>query len=717
VKPLQAPDYSSLLAAEVGLTARSVAAVLKLLEEGATVPFIARYRKEATNGADDASIQTMLERWQFHKELFERKVAILASIDAQGKLTDELRASIERAAARTELEDIYLPYRPRRRTRATMAREKGLEPLALRMLGQADRSGSVEAIARAFVDPAQGVASVDDALQGARDIVAETIVETASWRTLVRDLTCKQGHVLAKAARGKKGEKSKFSDYYDYAEAVSRIPPHRVLAILRGEKEGFLSVKIRPDEERAKATLARRVVGQSIWRSQMRSAVDDAYDRLLASQVETEIRADLKSSGDRGAIDVFASNLRELLMAAPFGSRPLIAVDPGFRTGCKVVVLSATGQLLDHGVVYPTEPRRDVDGAKRAFDRWFDSHPEIAAIAVGNGTGGRETFSVVRDFVKERSSPVSPVMVNESGASVYSASELAREEFPDHDVTVRGAVSIGRRLQDPLAELVKIDPKSIGVGQYQHDVDQKKLKTRLDDVVESCVNSVGVDLNTASAALLHYVSGLGPKIAKAIVRYRDAEGRFASRAQLKKVPGLGAKTYELAAGFLKVDGKNPLDASSVHPERYGLVTTLARDLGRSVADLIGDEQAVQSIDKSRYLGGTVGRFTLDDILEELAKPGRDPRDRFEAIAFRDDVNEVSDLKEGMTLSGVVTNVTHFGAFVDVGVHQDGLVHVSQIADRYVKDPAEELSVGQSVKVRVLEVDLDRRRIALSIKQA
>jgi len=556
-------------------------------------------------------------------------------------------------------------------------------------------------------------------VQRARDIVAERIVETPQWRAAIRDLTWKEGMLRAKVARGKKDTASKFSDYYDHQELVGRIASHRMLAILRGEKEGFLSVRIAPEAERARDALAGQVLGsrRSPWDDQVRQAAEDGYDRLLSTHIETEIRAELKRRADTEAIDVFATNLQDLLMAAPFGARPVMAIDPGFRTGCKVVVLSATGQLLDHGVVYPTEPRRDVEGTERALDAWFRKYADLAAVVVGNGTGGRETFAVLRKYLKDRQHKAAVVMVSESGASIYSASEIARAELPNQDVTVRGAVSIGRRVQDPLAELVKLDPKSIGVGQYQHDVDPKHLKQRLDDVVVRCVNRVGVDVNTASPAILNYVSGLGPKLAQAIATFRDKSGPFASRAQLKKVPGLGEKSFEQAAGFLRVKGANPLDDSAVHPERYSLVKAIARDLKRDARDLIGDSQAVAMIDRRRYLSESVGEYTLDDIIAELKKPGRDPRDDFEAIEFRDDVNEMEDLADGMILTGVVTNVTNFGAFVDVGVHQDGLVHISQIADRYVQNPADELKVGQKVRVRVMQVDLGRRRIALSIKEA
>ncbi len=716
---LNPPDFEQQIATEVGLTPKSVRAIVELLDEGSTVPFISRYRKEATGGAEDAAVALTMERLQFVRDFFDRKTVVFDTILKQDKMTPELKAAIEGAETRAELEDLYLPYKPKRRTRATVAREKGLEPLADRMWEQEDRSGVPEEIAVSFVDAEKGVESADDALQGARDIIAERIVETAEWRAQIRELTWTKGYVYAKAARGKADEKSKFSDYYDYSEPVARIPSHRLLAILRGENEGFISQKILPDTEEAKSALCSRVVHkqESIWTDHVRSAAQDAYDRLLSIHIATDVRVELKMNADREAVDVFASNLRDLLMAPPFGARGVLAIDPGFRTGCKVVVLGATGQLLDHGVVYPTVPRKDIKGTEVALDRWFDKYPDIESIAIGNGTGGRETLAVVRDYLKSRKNKSVAVMVNESGASVYSASELAREEMPDYDVTVRGAVSIGRRLQDPLSELVKIDPKSIGVGQYQHDVDQKLLKEKLDDVVISCVNRVGVDVNTASASLLRYVSGLGSRLAGALVAHREKNGEFNSRNQLKKVSGLGNKTFEQAAGFLRIKGDNSLDNSAVHPERYKLVEKIARDLKCNIADLIGDSKRVRSIDVKRYVDDSVGLYTLEDILLELEKPGRDPREDFEIVDFREDVSEIKDLEKDMVLNGVVTNVTKFGAFVDVGVHQDGLVHISQIANRYVKDPADELHVGQKVRVRVLDIDIDRNRIALSIKDA
>ncbi len=714
-----AAELVSRIAREVELPPASVAAVIRLLDEGCTVPFIARYRKEATGGAEDTVIVRTQERLEFHRELLERKRTILETIAGQGALTPELRAAIERAATRAELEDLYLPYRPKRRTRATIAREKGLEPLAERMLAQKDRTGAPAELARAFVDPEKGVATVEEALAGARDIVAERVTETAAYRARIRDLTSRQGLVRARAARGKADTKSKFSDYYDYQDAVAKIPSHRILAILRGQKEGFLTFRIQPDPEEARAALCRMVLAPhgSIWNDEMRAAVEDAYDRLLSAQIEAEVIAELKTRADREAIDVFARSVRDLLMAPPFGGRPVLAVDPGHRTGCKVAVLGATGQLLDHGVVYPTEPQRDVKGTRAALDRWFARFPDIAAVAVGNGTGGRETFDVLRAYLGERQREAVAVLVSEAGASVYSASEVGREEFPDHDVTVRGAASIGRRFQDSLAELVKIDPKSIGVGQYQHDVDQRLLKQKLNDVVVSCVNQVGVDLATASPSLLGYVSGLTAKLAREIAAWRDANGCFRSRAQLLLVPGLGKKTFEQAAGFLRIKGGHPLDDSAVHPERYALVERIAGDLGRPLAELVGDRAAVGTIDLSRYADDTIGLLTLTDIARELEKPGRDPRAEFAAVEYQEGVHRIEDLHPDLILNGTVTNITTFGAFVDIGVHQDGLVHVSRIAARFVRDPADVLHVGQVVKVRVLEVDLDRRRISLSIKDA
>jgi uncharacterized protein len=712
-------DLVPRIAREVKIPPAAVAAIIRLLDEGCTVPFIARYRKEATGGTDDAAIVRTQERLEFHRELLDRKQTILETIAGQGALTPELRSAIETAATRAELEDLYLPYRPKRRTRATIAREKGLQPLADRMIAQRDRHGTIEDLAQAFVDVGNGVATVEEALQGARDIVAERVTETAICRARIRDLTWRTGLLHAQAARGKADIKSNFSDYYDYHGPVARIPSHRVLAIFRGEKEGFLSARIQPDPDEAMEVLRKLVLDPrgSIWTDEVRRATDDAYGRLLSLQISTEVRVELKARADREAIEVFARGLRDLLMAPPFGGRPVLAVDPGHRTGCKVAVLGATGQLLDHGVVYPTEPKRDVKGTEAALDRWFARFPDLAAVAVGNGTGGRETFDVIRAFLDDRRHLATAVLVSESGASVYSASAVGREEFPDLDVTVRGSVSIGRRLQDPLAELVKIDPKSIGVGQYQHDVDPTLLKQKLHDVVVSCVNRVGVDLATASPSLLRCVSGLTGRMAKEIVAWREANGGFRNRTQLLDVPGLGKKTFEQAAGFLRIKGDHPLDDSAVHPERYALVERIARDLGRPLQELIGDRAAVDTVELSRYVDDTIGLLTLTDIARELEKPGRDPRAAFEVVEYQEGINRIEDLRPDLVLNGTVTNITSFGAFVDIGVHQDGLVHVSRISQRFIRDPAEVLHVGQTVKVRVVEIDMERRRISLSIRDA
>jgi protein Tex len=712
-------DLAARIAREVQIPPAAVSVIVRLLDEGCTAPFIARYRKEATGGTDDAAILRTQERLEFHRELLDRKQTILETIGGQGALTPELRAAIERAETRLELEDLYLPYRPKRRTRATMAREKGLEPLADRMIAQRDQRGTPADLAAPFVDSERGVATVEEALQGARDIVAERVTEAAACRARIRDLTWRKGLVHAQASRGKAGLKSNFSDYYDYHGPVARIPSHRVLAIFRGETEGFLSVHIQPDPEEAMEALRRLVLDPrgSIWTGDVRRAVDDAYTRLLSLQIATEARVELKARADREAIEVFARGLRDLLMAPPFGGRPVLAVDPGHRTGCKVAVLGPTGQLLDSGVIYPTEPKRDVKGTEAALDRWFRRFPDLAAIAVGSGTGGRETFGVIRAFLDGRRLQAVGVLVSEAGASVYSASEVGREEFPDHDVTVRGAASIGRRLQDPLAELVKIDPKSIGVRQYQHDVDPALLKQKLHEVVVSCVNRVGVDLATASPSLLRYVSGLSARLAKEIVAWRDAQGGFRNRAQLLEVPGLGKKTFEQAAGFLRIRGDHPLDNSAVHPERYALVERIAHDQGRPLRELIGDRTAVGAIELSRYVDDAIGLLTLSDIARELEKPGRDPRADFEVVEYQEGINKIEDLRPDLVLNGTVTNLTSFGAFVDIGVHQDGLVHVSRISPRFIRDPGEVLHVGQTVKVRVVEVDLERGRIGLSIRDA
>lgn len=707
--------YISKIAAELKVGARQVAATASLIAEGATVPFIARYRKEATGSLDEVAITSIRDRLLNLVELDQRREAILKSLEERKLLTDELKAAVNGAETLNALEDIYLPYRPKRRTRATIAKEAGLEPLADQLFNDQATLDPLKA-AGAFLNPEKEIANAEAALAGARDILAERISDDALARAKLREVYWSMGTVRSKVLSEKKEEGAKFKDYFDWTEPVGSIPSHRLLAIRRGETEGFLMMRVTPPEENALALLEPMFVkapGKPAG-EQVRLAVQDSYKRLLGFAIEGEMRVDSKKKADEEAIRVFAENLRELLLAAPLGQKNTLAIDPGFRTGCKVVCLDRQGKLLHHEVIYPTASSagqaREAGEAVLSMVRKY----QIEAIAIGNGTAGRETETFVRKLGLPASIPI--VMVNESGASIYSASEAAREEFPDQDLTVRGSVSIGRRLMDPLAELVKLDPKSIGVGQYQHDVEQTALKKSLDDVVMSCVNGVGVELNTASKQLLSYVSGLGPSLAANIVAYRNEHGRFKSRAELRKVPRLGPKAFEQAAGFLRVrDGEHPLDASAVHPESYPVVDAMARDLGCAVPDLLRDPARRQRIQLKNYVTETVGLPTLNDIIGELAKPGRDPRQRFEAFAFQEGVDKLEDLKPGMKLPGIVTNVTAFGAFVDIGVHQDGLVHVSQLADRFVKDPAEVVKVQQKVMVTVTEVDLPRKRIALSMK--
>lgn len=706
---------------EAGVSLDVALGVAELLEEGCTIPFLARYRKEATGGLDEVQLTELRDALKRGQKLQERRTTIMESIRRQGKLTPALRKRIQACETRASLEDLYVAYRPKRRTRATVAREQGLEPLADRIWEQELKPGAAEELAREFVNKKKKVASPEAALAGACDILAERIVALPEVRQEIRKLFRERSAVSAKAPTGRKNKNkdadSKFQDYYDFHEPLSKVPPHRLLALFRGEKEKALSLKLALDPEEAHRSIQQRVVTNkgSGSRPLFEKAGAEAYDRMLAKQIETETRQELKEQADLAAAQTFADNLKNLLLAAPLPETAVLAIDPGFRTGCKFAVLDATGQVLEHGTVYPTEPRKDVAGTFGVFDDLLERH-RIGAIAVGNGTGGRETDTVVRDYLRKRArQDITVVMVNESGASIYSASAAAREEFPDLDVTVRGAISIGRRLQDPLAELVKLDPGSLGVGEYQHDVDQQLLQEKLDEVVTHCVNHVGVDVNTASVALLSRVSGITKKIAKAIVTYREKHGPFASRKQLLKVPGLGAKTFEQAAGFLRVRGKNPLDNTSIHPERYKLVEKLCRDLGVEVEELVGNPSLVKHVDLARYQDGQVGAFTLEHILEELSKPGRDPRGDFTPVHFREDVREPEDLEEGMVLEGVVTNVTPFGAFVDIGVHRDGLVHVSQLADEFVEDPHQIVKVGDQVWVRVLGVDHERERIALSMK--
>jgi len=703
---------------ESGLKPFQIENTVALLREGATIPFIARYRKERTGELDEVVLRDIEDRFSYYTELEERKLTVLRSIEDQGKLTPELTTRIVETRLKTELEDLYLPYKPKRRTKATIARERGLEPLADLIAAQKMTTGTLQEAALPFVDPEREVPDTAAALEGAGHILAERIAEDADLRAFVRRLTGEQGSLASRVASDKKDAVTKFEMYYDFQEPLKDIPSHRMLAMRRGEKEEvlFLSI-IAPVEDILSGLKARFVRGVSIFGPFLEGVVEDAYKRLMAPSIEVELRLEAKQKADEAAIRVFADNLRNLLLAPPAGGKRVLGIDPGMRTGCKLAAVDETGRFLGHAVIYPHTGEGKAEAARRDLMRFLEVH-DCGMVAVGNGTGGRETEQFVREVLSAAGKGVQVVMVNEAGASVYSASEIARDEFPELDLTVRGAISIARRLQDPLAELVKIDPKSIGVGQYQHDVNQTQLKKSLDGVVESCVNYVGVDLNTASRALLSYVSGLGPSLAGAIVRHRDENGPFAERAALMAVPRFGAKAFEQSAGFLRIrDGIHPLDNTAVHPERYALVETMAADLSVPLADLAKNPSLAGRIDLSRYVTESVGLPTLRDILEELKKHGRDPRKEFQAAAFRDDVREMSDLKEGMVLQGVVTNVTAFGAFVDVGVHQDGLVHVSHLADRFVKDPHDAVSAGQVVKVKVLAVDRERKRISLSIREA
>lgn len=698
---------------ELGLSEKQVLATAALLQEGATVPFIARYRKEVTGTLDEVEITSIRDRLLQLAELDKRREAILKSLEERGKLTEQLKEDILAAGSMTVLEDIYLPYRPKRRTKATIAKEKGLEPLAVRIFSQEEMEPDIEAAG--FMDPEKGVASPEEALSGARDIIAEWVNEDQNARAKIRGFFFGKGVFRTKVISGKEEEGIKYRDYYDWKEPVAKAPSHRILAMRRGEKEGFLIFRIAPPEDEAIEILDGLFVrGEGAASEQVKTAVRDCYKRLFSDSMETEVRLATKKAADVEAIRVFAENLRQLLLAPPLGQKNVMALDPGFRTGCKLVCLDRQGKLLLNDTIYPYQSEK-LSGEARSKVIGLCERCAIEAIAIGNGTAGRETET----FIRALSLPagIMIVMVNESGASIYSASEAAREEFPDHDITMRGAVSIGRRLTDPLAELVKIDPKSIGVGQYQHDVDQTALKQGLDDVVISCVNAVGVEVNTSSRQLLMYVSGLGPQLAKNIVAYRDEFGPFQNRKELMKVPKLGPKAFEQSAGFLRIrDGKNVLDGSAVHPESYHIVDAMAGELGCSVLDLMQSSELRSRVDLSKYVTENVGMPTLQDIMKELAKPGRDPRESFEAFSFQEGVEKLEDVKPGMRLPGVVTNLTAFGAFVDIGVHQDGLVHISQLADCFVKNPGEVVKVQQEVMVTVLEVDPKRKRIALSLKK-
>lgn len=705
--------YESKIASELGVKPHQVQATIDLLDGGATVPFISRYRKEATGTLDEVQVATIRDRLEQLRELDKRREAILKSIEEQGKLTPELKKAIDAAETMAKLEDIYLPYKPKRRTKATIAREKGLEPLAERIFAQT--SIDLEAEAEKYLSEEKEVKSIEEALQGARDIIAEWVNENAQVREKMRKLFLEEGVFSSKVIPGKEAEAIKYKDYFEWSEPIKTAPSHRVLAMRRGEKELFLMLDSCPEESAAIAVMEQQILENAANSSvdQVKLAIKDCYKRLLKPSMETEVRLLTKKKADEEAIKVFAENLRQLLLGAPLGEKSVMAIDPGFRTGCKLVCLGPQGQLLHYEAIFPHEPQRQTAAAGLTV-RGLVEKFSVQAIAIGNGTAGRETET----FVKSLGLPKSVIvtMVNESGASIYSASEVARNEFPELDLTVRGAVSIGRRLMDPLAELVKIDPKSIGVGQYQHDVDQNALKNALDDTVMSAVNGVGVEVNTASKELLTYVSGLGPVLAQNIVDFRKENGPFSSRAQLKKVPRLGEKAFEQAAGFLRIrNAKHPLDRSAVHPERYELVEKMAQDLKASVQELMSSEELRQRIVLKNYVSETVGLPTLQDIVEELAKPGRDPRESFEVFQFQEGVNSMADLKVGMKLPGIVTNITAFGAFVDIGVHQDGLVHLSHLADRFVKDPNEVVSVAQKIQVTVMEVDAARKRIGLSMK--
>ena len=706
-------NYATIIAEQLNLGVRQVEKTIELLEQGATVPFIARYRKEATGSLNEVQITAIRDLLIRLKELDKRREAILASISEQGKLTPELEQQIRAAATLTELEDLYLPYKPKRRTRATMAIERGLEPLANEL--QKQYSCNIEQMASKYINPDKGVATVEDALSGARDIIAERVSENAQARNRIRGLFKRSAMLSSKVVKNKEEEAGKYESWFDWKENAMRAPSHRILALFRGEAEGLLRVHVLPDDDQPAYDILERqfVHGNFASTEQVCLAVHDGYKRLLQPSIETEYYNLLKEKADKEAIRVFAENLRQLLLASPLGQKRILAIDPGFRTGCKTVCLDAQGQLLHNETIYPFTSVREERAAIAKLEALVEAF-HIEAIAIGNGTAGRETEEVVKRC--RFKGKVIAVMVSENGASVYSASELARREFPEYDVTVRGAVSIGRRLMDPLSELVKIDPKSIGVGQYQHDVNQTLLQESLNDVVVSCVNSVGVELNTASRELLSYVSGIGPALAGKIVDYRNHEGAFHSRQELKKVERLGDKAFEQCAGFLRVrESNNPLDRSAVHPERYTLVEQMAADLGTTVQQLMDDKALREKIDINRYVSADCGLPTLQDILKELDKPGLDPRAKFEIFEFDKNVTRIEDVKEGMELPGIVTNITAFGAFVDIGVHQDGLVHISQLANRRVNDPSEVVHLHQHVRVRVLEVDLRRRRISLSMR--
>ncbi len=701
---------------QLNISLKSLVATIALLDEGGTVPFIARYRKEATGNLDEVQIRDVQEKLEYFRELEDRRETILESIKEQGKLTPELQARIEATLEKTELEDLYLPYKPKRRTKASIARDKGLEPLA-QFLWDQQAGAPLADFAGTFVSAEKGVESAKEALEGARHIIAEWVSENAEFRKSVRGMMMADGRVTSRAIEGVQDPEGKFQMYAQYSEPASKIPSHRMLAIRRGAKEGILTFEIELEQEKPITWLQSRVIrAPGEWTPHLQDAVEDSYERLLNPSIQTEVRLELKDRSDEEAIKVFRENLENLLLSPPAGMLTVLALDPGIRTGCKIAVVDDTGKFLENSVIYPFEPKNDLAGSIKTLASLIARH-NVQAIAIGNGTASRETAALVQDFLRQANlTKIFSVSVSESGASVYSASEIARQEFPDLDLTIRGAISIARRLQDPLSELVKVDPKSIGVGQYQHDVDQRRLKQSLEATVESCVNRVGVDLNTASWALLRYVAGITERTALKIVEYRNEKGRFKSRVELTAVSGFGPKTFEQAAGFLRIrGGENPLDMTAVHPESYPVVEKIAGSLGVSVNDLIAKPELVEKVKLEGFATEKVGMYTLGDIREELRKPGRDPREKFVAPKWCDDVKEIADLTTGMVLEGVVTNVTRFGAFVDIGVHQDGLVHVSELSHRFVKEASEVVKVGQIVKVQVMNADAKAKRIALSMK--
>ena len=710
---MELKNYAAIIAQELDLQEKQVANVLELLGNGATIPFIARYRKEATDSLDEVQIGKIRDRHIKLVELDKRRAAVLDSIEEQGKMNAELRQKIEAATTMAELEDLYLPYRPKRKTRASVAREKGLEPLAALIMSQ--REPNIMAIAKRLVNPAKGVHNVDEALAGARDIMAEWISENVSVRNRLRNTFTKDSIAVCKVLKDKEKEGEKYTTYFNHTERLSKAPSHRILAMFRGEEEGFLRISIAPDEARTIEMIKKHFIkSQNLSAEQVALAVADSYKRLLQPQMETEMRKIFKEKADKEAINVFVTNLRQLLLAPPLGQKTVMAIDPGFRTGCKVVILDKQGKLLHNETIYPHPPKAEYRLASDKLKRMVEQY-KVEAIAIGNGTAGRETEYFVSKIPFPRE--VQAIVVNESGASIYSASQIARDEFPDYDVTVRGAVSIGRRLMDPLAELVKIDPKSIGVGQYQHDVNQNLLQASLDTTVESCVNYVGVEVNTASKELLARVSGVGPALAKNIIDFRNENGPFLSREALRNVPRFGDKAFEQAAGFLRIrNAANPLDSSAVHPESYKIVEAMAKRSGCTISELMQDETKRKQIRIEDFVTDKAGLPTLKDIMQELAKPGRDPRTTFEVFEFDKNINSITDLKPGMVVPGIVTNITNFGCFVDIGVHQDGLVHISQLANQRVENPNDVVRLNQKVMVKVVGVEVDRKRISLSMRE-